>query len=166
MPLQKVYHYTEIKIAMNILESGGNFWPSRGGRYQPKELKYYFTDLPPETANSELKKAIYGTGTYITSDSRRQQIRGSAYFYLKISGGGLIRSSEVYSDGRQHVFYLLATEPGRLFEILECGRRTGWRRGEVSGREIWNIESYSEVFRSKGRYAHGKFYLQGLLRRV
>lgn len=136
------------------------------GRYQPKELKYYFTDLPPETANSELKRAIFGTGSSITSDNSRQQIKGSAYFYLKIGGVGLIRSSNIYSDGRQHVFYLLATESGRLFEVLECGRRMGWRRGEISGREIWNIESFREVFRSKRRYIDGKFYLQGLLKRV
>ena len=166
MPMQKVYHYTEIQIANTILETGGNFWPSRGGRYQPEELKYYFTDLAPETANSELRRAIFGTGSFITSDNRRQQIKGSAYFYLKISGGGLIRSSDIYSDGRQHVFYLLATEPGRLFEILECGRRTGWRWGEISGREVWNIENFREIFRRKRRYIDGKFYLQGLLKRV
>ena len=150
-----LYHYTSVQNLESILTLGGSFYNTIG-YYNQNIAGFYFTDLPPETNNTDLQGALFGRITTRTNPA----VSAQAYLYLGVDG------RELKKGGREHVYYLLKTSPNLVFQLIEFGRRKGWQIYGKPSREIFDITPYHKYFKAKQRFAEGKCYLQGLKRNV
>jgi len=154
--IAKLYHYTTLANLRDILESGGNFYWVDGFFNKGDAGAYYFTDLPPETSNSDIKRAIYGANPTRTDP----KIHLQAYIYVEVDG------RQVQKD-RDNVFHVLKSSPNLEFIILEFGQRRGWQVYQRAERIPWDRSDYSSEFRSKGHvHRSGRLILKGMQRNV
>ena len=153
--MTKLYHYTKLKNLESILNSGGSFYNTKG-YYNQNVAGFYFTDLPPETSNTDLKAALFGLITTRTDPA----VSAQAYLYLNVDG------RELKKGKREHVYFLLKISPYLDFQLIECGQRLGWQIHGRPSRKIKNVTSYHQNFKDKRRFTNGKCHLQGLKRNI
>ena len=140
----------------DIFESGGNFHWTKGFFNDKPDNPgaYYFTDLPPESSNTEIKTAIYGSYPSRTDP----QIHLQTYMYVWVD------KRQVH-EGRNHVFYIHKDSPNLDFEVWEFGQRKGWQTYKRPERDKWDPNDYIQHFRRKGRVSRNvKLVLKGMIR--